>query len=125
MGDRWQVQYEFWSGFGIPAYEENSVPDQKELEYPYITYEAAGSGFNDPVSITDSIWDRNSSWETADRLADLIEHHIRTENLIKYDKGRCWISIGDTVFAQNMGDPDDNYIKRKILNVTFEFEQEI
>lgn len=126
MADRWQSQYDFWSQFGIPAYEENSVPDLKDMaepKYPYITYEAAAGGFDDLIPISASLWDRSPSWETVDRLADEIEHHIRTSNPVRYDAGMYRIYIGYTTFAQNMGDPDDDMIKRKLLNVTFEFMQ--
>ena len=126
MADRWQSQYEFWSQFGVPAYEENSVPDIKDMpdpKYPYITYEAAAGGFDDQIPITASIWDRSNSWEKADKLADEIEHYIRLSNATRYDKGMYRVYIGYNTFAQNMGDPDDDLIKRKLLNVYFEFMQ--
>lgn len=121
--DRWQAQYEFWSSFGVPAYEENSVPDEKDVSFPYITYSAAASGFDEPVSITASVWDRNSSWSVVDGLADAIEHEIRTRLPQAYDQGMYRVYIGDTPFAQNMGDPSDDTIKRKVLSVVFEFMQ--
>lgn len=123
--DKWQVQYDFWSQFGVPAYEENSVPDLKEVIFPYITYEASGSGFNEPVSVTASIWDKNTSWSRVDALSDLIEHHIRTMGCPKMDGGRYRVFIGSTPFAQNMGDPDNDKIKRKVLNVNFEYMTEV
>lgn len=125
MADKWEAQYQFWNQFGVEAYEENTVPDVKEIAYPYITYQAAAGGFGDPAAITASIYDRNTSWINADRLSDEIEHHIRTMLPMAYDKGRMWVSIGDTIFAQNMGDPEDDLIKRKVLNLIFEFEQVI
>ena len=126
MADRWQSQYEFWLQFGVPAYEENSVPDLRDMpepKYPYITYEASAGGFDDLIPITASIWDRSASWENVDKLTDEIEHHIRTADPVKYDAGMYRVYIGYTTFAQNMGDPDDDMIKRKLLNVTFEFMQ--
>ena len=123
--DRWQAQYEFWAQFGVPAYEENSVPDRDLITYPYRSSPAAAGGFGDPVTVTPSIWDRNSSWFNADKLSDQIEHFIRMTNPIKYDDGRMWVYIGETTFSQNMGDPDDDLIKRKVLNVNIEFEQSV
>lgn len=119
--DRWEAQYNFWSAFGVPAYEENSVPDLDCLTFPYITYKASASGFDEPVTITASIWDRGTSWQRADTLADSIEHNIRTRNPSAYDNGMYRIYIGNTPFAQNMGDPGDDQIKRKLLTVVFEF----
>jgi hypothetical protein len=40
--------------------------------------------------------------------------------IIKCDGGRIWIKRGQP-FAQNMGDESDDLIKRKYLNLTFEF----
>lgn len=123
--DRWQAQYEFWSQFGVPAYEENSAPDYRNVTFPYITYEAAASGFYEPVSITASIWDENSSWSRVDALADQIEHFIRHMQVCpKMDGGRYRVYI-DGNFANNMGDPDNDKIKRKELNVFFEFMTEV
>ena len=121
--DKWQAQYQFWSQFGPPAYEENTVPDRNDVTYPYIIYQAAAGGFDELVPITASVVDRNPSWINVDTLADQIEHHIRTTGPEDYDRGKYRVYIGDTTFAQNMGDPDDDLIKRKLLNVMFEFMQ--
>lgn len=121
--DRWQAQYEFWSSFGVPAYEANSVPDLRDLTFPYITYEAAAGGFGDIVSVTASIWDNTSTWGRVDELADTIEHAIRISDPVVYDGGMYRVWIGETTFAQNMGDPDNDKIRRKVLNVNFEFMQ--
>lgn len=119
--DKWQAQYDFWSSFGIPAYEANSVPDYRELTFPYISYEAAGSGFDETVSVTASIWDNTDTWERLDPITDQIEHYIRTMGCPKMDGGRYRVWIGETTFAQNMGDPSNDRIRRKVLNVNFEF----
>jgi hypothetical protein len=117
--DKWQAQHNFWSGFGVPAYEEHSVPDG--APFPYITYEAATSVFESLVSITASIWTRSTSWAQADALANAIEHHIKDMGCPIIDGGRYRVYIGDTTFAQKMDDPNDDQIKRIVLNVTFEY----
>ncbi len=119
--DKWQAQHDFWSSFKVSAYEEHSVPDDKRNEYPRITYEAATSVFESLVSITASIWTRSTSWKTADELANTIERYIKTMGCPEIDGGRYRVYIGDTTFAQKMDDPNDDQIKRIILNVTFEF----
>lgn len=125
MMDRWEAQYNFWSSFDIPAYEVNSVPDLEYVTFPYITYEAAASGFDEPVSVSASIWDRSNSWETADGIADRIERFIRKMGCPKIKGGRYRVYIENAAFAQNMGDPEDDQIKRKLLNVNFEFMTEV
>lgn len=117
--DKWQAQHEFWNSFGIPAYEEHSVPD--DAPFPRITYEAATSVFESLVSITASIWIRSTSWKDADTLADAIEHHVKEMGCPEIEGGRYRVYIGDTTFAQRMDDPSDDQIKRIILNVTFEY----
>lgn len=116
--DRWQALYDFWSGFGWAAYEENSVP--KDAEYPYITYEANTAGFENIVSLTASLWTRNGSWEEADRKSDEIENYIKTMGCPRIKDGRYRV-FTEGEFAQSMGDPDDILIKRKLLNIQVEF----
>lgn len=119
--DRYQTQYAFWSSFGVEAYEENSVPDEDEVEFPYITYQAMASPFDDNGGVTASIWDRSTSWLTADTLADAIETRLKDGGqVISYEGGVIWITA-DSPFAQNMGDPDDDRIKRKRLAVVLHF----
>lgn len=117
--DKWQAQYDFWSSFGVDAYEEHSVPDK--APFPRITYEAATGTFEIPVSITASIWTRTTSWVQADTLADAIERYIKSMGCPEINGGRYRVYIGNTKFAQRMDDPEDDQIKRILLNVTFEF----
>ena len=119
--DRWEAQYAFWSSFGVPAYEVNSVPDADEVVFPYITYEAASARFDGNAMINPSIWTSSTSLLTADNLADLIESRLKNGGeLVAYDGGAIWITAEDP-FAQNKGDPDDDRIKRKVLSVTLHF----
>lgn len=119
--DRWEAQHKFWNSFGVPAYEANSVPDEKDLTYPYITYEAAAGGFGVEIPIQASIWDKNTSWERADILADTIESAIALMLPVAYNSGMYRVWAGNTPFAQSMGDPNNDRIKRKLLSVNFEF----
>lgn len=117
--DKWQAQTSFWNSFGVPAYEEHNVPEG--ASFPRITYEAATSVFDSLVSITASIWTRSTSWAKADALADSIERYIKQMGCPAIDGGRYRVYIGNTTFAQKMDDPNDDQIKRIVLNVTFEF----
>ena len=117
--DKWQAQHDFWSSFGVNAYEEHSVPDG--AGFPRITYEAAMSTFENLVSITASIWTRSTSWATADLLANSIERYIKAMGCPVIDDGRYRVFIGNTTFAQRMDDPNDDQIKRIVLNVDFEY----
>ena len=120
--DRWQAQYSFWSGFGIPAYEENSVPTgENRPTYPYLTYQAVMSGFNEDAPVSASIWDRGDSWDTVDRKANDILTALSTGGrVIGYDTGMIWVTA-DTPFAQSMGDMENDYIKRTVISVVMHF----
>lgn len=119
--DKWEAQYEFWSGFGVPAYEQNSVPDADHVVFPYITYEAASSTFDEEAYLTASVYTRSTSWEEADRISDLIEASMKNGGIvIKCDDGGIWYTARSP-FSQSMGDPNDNMVKRKMLSVTLHF----
>lgn len=111
--------YQFWSGFGLNAYEENTVPT--DAEFPYVTYQLITDSFDRDVAATASLWYRGESWTDINAKTEEISAHIGLGGkIIKCDGGRIWIKRGQP-FAQNMGDESDDLIKRKYLNLTFEF----
>lgn len=111
--------YQFWNSFGLTAYEENSVPD--DASFPYITYQLVTDSFDREIPLTASIWYRSESWTAINAKTEEISSNIGLGGkIIKCDGGRIWIKRGQP-FAQNMGDESDDLIKRKYLNLTFEF----
>ena len=111
--------YQFWSSFGLTAYEENTVPT--DAAFPYVTYQLVTDSFDREVAATASLWYRGESWAAINAKTEEISAHIGLGGkIIKCDGGRIWIKRGQP-FAQNMGDESDDLIKRKYLNLTFEF----
>ena len=111
--------YQFWSGFGLTAYEENTVPE--DATFPYVTYQLVTDSFDREVAATASLWYRGESWTAINAKTEEIAQQIGLGGkIIKCDGGRIWIKRGQP-FAQNMGDESDDLIKRKYLNLTFEF----
>ena len=111
--------YQFWSGFGLTAYEENTVPE--DADFPYVTYQLVTDSFDREVVPTASLWYRSESWTAINAKTEEISAHIGMGGkIIKCDGGRIWIKRGQP-FAQNMGDESDDLIKRKYLNLTFDF----
>ena len=111
--------YQFWSSFGLTAYEENTVPE--DAVFPYLTYQLVTDSFDRDVAATASLWYRGESWTAINAKTEEISAHIGFGGkIIKCDGGRIWIKRGQP-FAQNMGDESDDLIKRKYLNLTFEF----
>ena len=111
--------YQFWSGFGLTAYEENTVPT--DASFPYITYQLVTDSFDREIPLTASIWYRSESWAGINAKAEEISQTIsRGGKIISCDGGAIWLKRGQP-FAQSMGDESDNLIKRKYLNITAEF----
>ena len=111
--------YQFWSGFGLTAYEENTVPT--DAAFPYITYQLVTDSFDREVVATASLWYRGESWTDINAKTEEISAHIGLGGkVIKCDGGCIWIKRGQP-FAQNMGDESNDLIKRKYLNLTVEY----
>ena len=111
--------YQFWSSFGLIAYEENTVPE--DAAFPYVTYQLVTDSFDREVAATASLWYRGESWTAINAKTEEIAQHIGLGGkIIKCDGGRIWIKRGQP-FAQNMGDESDDLIKRKYLNLTIEY----
>ena len=111
--------YKFWSGFGLTAYEENTVPT--DAAFPYITYQLVTDSFDREIPLAASIWYRSESWTAINAKAEEISHTIsRGGKIIPCDDGAIWLKRGQP-FAQSMVDERDDLIKRKYLNITAEF----
>lgn len=118
--DKAQALHNFWSSFGLPAYDENSVPEDAVM--PYITYEVATDSLGYAIALTASIWYHSFSWKEITEKTEEIATAIDAINPvgIKIDHGRLCIFRGSP-FAQRMGDDSDKMIRRMVLNITAEF----
>lgn len=118
--DKAQAIHNFWSGFGLPAYDENTVPDNAQT--PYITYGTATDSIDRAITLSASLWYRSSSWADIQKKADEIDKFIVSMRppTIELNDGRLYVTKG-TPFAQRMGDPDDTTIKRIYINLMVEF----
>ena len=111
--------YQFWYGFGLTAYEENTVPT--DAVFPYITYQLVTDSFDREIQLTASLWYRSESWTAINAKTEEISQKIsRGGKVISCDDGAIWLKRGQP-FAQNMGDESDDLIKRKYINITAEF----
>ena len=111
--------YQFWSSFGLTAYEENTVPT--DAAFPYITYQLVTDSFDREIPLSASLWYRSESWTAINAKTEEVSQKIsRGGKIIPCDGGAIWLKRGQP-FAQNMGDESDNLIKRKYLNIAVEF----
>lgn len=118
--DKIQALYNFWSGFGLPAYEENSVPDNAEM--PYITYEVqAGNFYSNSVPLTASLWYYSPLWVGISQKAEEIQKTIGIGGyMLSCDSGCLWIKQRHP-FIQNVADTTNDKVKRIILSVSVDF----
>lgn len=119
--DKFQVLQTFWSSFGLPAYDENTIPtgdDRPSL--PYITYDVTVGSLGDFVAMSASLWYFGTSWSQITTKLSEIETEIgRGGKLIPIDNGAVWIKKGSP-FAQRMSDEND-MIRRIYINIIAEF----
>ena len=119
MANKWTALNTFWNSFGIPAYDENTVPDGAQL--PYITYQANTSGFDEKIGLVASVWYRSNSWAEVSIKAQEIEDYIGGGAGVGYDGGRLWITK-ELPFAQRMSEPSDDKIRRIVIQVGAEYQ---
>lgn len=115
--DKWQAITSFWSGFGLPAYDENIIPESAEM--PYITYESQTDSIGSALLLTGSLFYRSTSWAEISQKADEIGKYIESMSCIKIDDGVVFITKGSP-FAQRMSDEDNN-VRRILINIQVEF----
>lgn len=120
--DKEQALHSFWSRFGVPAYDMNTVPEDAPL--PRITYEVIVDGFGVQNITTASIWDRSTSWKSVTDILHLIENELGLGGTsIPYTNGLLWVKRG-MPFAQRMNDTDDS-IRRIVVNTELEYLSEV
>lgn len=117
--DKWGALQVFWSGFGLPAYDAITVPENAVM--PYITYEARVSDFDEKIGLTASLWYRSTSWAEISQKAEAISADIGGGAGVEYDGGRLWITK-ETPFAQRMAEPTDDFVRRIVLQVSGEYQ---
>lgn len=117
--DKAQALNSFWSTFGLPAYDEQTVPDDAVM--PYITYETNEDSLGSALPLTASIWFRSMSWEDITKKAQEISRNIGEGGImIGYDGGALWITRR-APFAQRMSDPSSDAVRRMYINISAEF----
>lgn len=118
-----QALYEFFSSFSLEAWEENSVYTLEEPPaFPYLTYEKLFDSFGDyDTAISFSTWHRSTSWAASDAKAEEISAAIGRGGTIMHIDGGYLLIMRGSPFAQSLGDPSDDMIKRKLINITVRY----
>ena len=107
--------HSFFSGFGLPAYAEYSVPDEAQL--PYITYQLTESDWRDQSSLYARIWYRSARLTEVNAKADQIRAAVGECASIPTDTGALYLYPGSP-YAQYMPMEGDDTLKVVYLNFT-------
>ena len=105
--------YNFFSGFGLPAYVEYAPPDDAEL--PYITYQLTDPDWRDNATFYARVWYRSTSYAQINAKVDEIAAAIGEGLRIPTPGGTIWLNRG-TPWAQNMRMEGDDTLKVAYLN---------
>lgn len=118
--DKEQALHAFWSSFEIPAYDENSVPD--DTPFPYLTYSVATDSLGNIVPLSINVYYLSSSWQGVTRKSDEIAHRIKGNGyeMLTFDRGYIYLTPG-TPFVQRLAVDGDPIIKRAYINVLAEY----
>ena len=121
--DKAQALHQFWSGFGIPAWDENTVPDDDDIRgEKYIAYSLSTGSLDDVINLTAKIWDTNtSSWEFVENKAEEIAEYIAkmVPPTIPIENGRLYITKGKP-FSQRLSNPNE-LVRGNYINIQAEF----
>lgn len=107
--------FQFFNGFGIPAYPVTAVPEKAQM--PYITYDQAYGFFDStPFGMVVDIWYKTESEAVPTEKAVEIAETIRGGYDLPVDGG-CITLIPGSPPVRAVAD-EDNSIKRRRLNIT-------
>lgn len=119
--DKSQALHSFWSSFGIPAYDENTV--DPEAAMPYITYEVSTGAIGAQIPLSASIYYRSYSWAAIEQKSAEIAARLGYGGVvIPIDNGyvRLWNDHVNT-FSTRMYEPADDGVRRIRLSLQAEF----
>lgn len=105
--------YAFWSGFGIPAYLENTVPDEATL--PYITYNLIETESTEPSTHYAQIFYRDTSNVSILAKVDAIRAEIGQGKLLPCTGGYIMLRQSNPFVQMIIG--EDPAEKRAYLNL--------
>ena len=113
-----QAIHKFWSSFGIPAYDQYTVPQDAQM--PYITYDLSESDFDYATPMSASVWYRSQSWEDITlKCCDISRSLAGGGRVFRVDNGFVWI-FKRRPFSQRMSDTDD-MVRRMVINVYVDY----
>lgn len=121
--NNYQALQAFWQGFGVSAYDDQTVFDEgRHPAYPHITYESAGGGYLNTATLSASLWDKTTSWAWLKQKTEEIRKTIGYGGVrLKTDDGIIWIKLPETSTFAAPFDSGDDTVKRMRMTVEVDF----
>lgn len=117
MTETARALYQFFSGFGLPAYVENAVPEGAEL--PYITYQLIEPDWrSEGTSLYARVWYKSTSYAPVAAKVDEIRAAVGEMVSITTETGAVYIAPS-TPYVQNMPMDDDTIKAAYMLFTVF------
>ena len=111
--NKFSAQKVYWSSFGFPAYQEQTVPD--DVKFPYITYQTASGSLNGVVNVSASVYYKGTSW--ASIMQEVLQMEKSIDRQVFIDGGIMKVRKPISNFAQPMSESGDTKIRRMLLTV--------
>ena len=103
-----EALYQFFSGFGLPAYPDTAVPHDTVM--PYLTYSVSTGGWGDmPVALTCRLWYHTAKEAEPNAKAEEIARAIGRGG-VQLLRGEPW--------CINAAHENDQSIKLRQLNIS-------
>ncbi len=113
--------HSFFRSFGIDTYTTSSLSDEKEPDFPYLTYTPVLDQFGGGSSITVNLWYRGTSETEPNAMArDILKALGIGGKVLPCKTGYVWLKAGSP-FCQSLTDDADPLIKRRYINIDVEF----
>lgn len=112
MTEQATALYDFFSGFGVPAFAENTVPEDQEL--PYITYSLSEPEWNTKASMYAQVFYRTKSNAIVNEKAGEIQQAIGLGKILQINGGYVVI-WPESPFSQILVDGD---VRRAYINLS-------
>ena len=115
-----QALQDYFSGFGMPAFPEDSVPEYDEagqrIRPPYITVQLACPAWRDSTPFHVRVWDRANNYKTVSAAVDAISAAIGEGESLPCQGGAAYVFKGRPFcqFTPFRGDPT---LKCALLNL--------
>lgn len=116
--NKYETLCKFYNSFGIPAFEEFSVPEKAEM--PYIKYDVVTSSVDsESTALSLQIYYKSNNLIKIDDMTEKLSKALRSGVTLPCDEGYIVLYRGEP-FSQNV-DSGDKTVKCKYINITANF----